>query len=125
MSIIFITQFFCDVKGPGARSKTIPKSVHELRPGDIDVVGAIGDSLTAGNGALAVDVLQVLLEGRGQSWSIGGQGTWKQFLTIPNILKEYNPNLYGYPVNDHGNADQKSSKFNVASAGVLSLNAET
>lgn len=62
------TQFFCDVYGPGARSKVIPKSVHQLRPGDIDVVGAIGDSLTAGNGAFALDVLQVLLEGRGVSW---------------------------------------------------------
>jgi hypothetical protein len=110
--------FFCDVNGPGARSKTVPKSVHELRPGDIDVVGAIGDSLTAGNGAFALDVFQIYLEERGVSWSIGGQGNWKSFLTLPNILKEFNPNLYGFTTNGHGNADQKSSRFNVASAGV-------
>lgn len=26
----------------------------------------------------------------------GGQGTWREYLTLPNILKEYNPNLKGY-----------------------------
>lgn len=110
--------FFCDVKGAGARSKIVPKSVHELRPGDIDIVGAIGDSLTSGNGILAVDTLQLLLEGRGQVWSIGGQNSWRKFLTIPNILKEFNPKLYGYPENNYGNADEKSSRFNVATLGV-------
>lgn len=38
--------FFCDTNGPGARSKTVPKSVHKLTPGDIDIIGAFGDSLT-------------------------------------------------------------------------------
>jgi hypothetical protein len=89
-----------------------------LRPGDIDIVGAIGDSLTAGSGALALDVLQVLLEGRGVSWAIGGQGSWRQFLTIPNILKEFNPNLYGYSIGEQSSSYQKSSRFNVAEPGV-------
>lgn len=26
----------------------------------------------------------------------GGQGTWRQYLTVPNILKEFNRNLTGY-----------------------------
>lgn len=112
------TRFFCDVDGPGARSKYVPKSVHMLRPGDIDVIGAIGDSLTAGNGAFALDVFQVLLEGRGASWSIGGQRSWRNFLTIPNILKEFNPKLYGFSVADQANSYDKSSRFNVAEAGV-------
>lgn len=112
------TKFFCDVNGPGARSKTIPKTVHMLRPGDIDIVGAIGDSLTAGNGAFALNELQVLLEGRGASWAIGGQRTWRNFLTLPNILKEFNPKLYGYSVTDQGNSFQKTSRFNVAEPGV-------
>ncbi len=34
-------KFFCDVNGPGARSKVPPKSVHRLRPGDIDIVAAM------------------------------------------------------------------------------------
>lgn len=33
--------FFCDVQGPGRRSSTPPLSVHMLKPGDIDIVGAI------------------------------------------------------------------------------------
>lgn len=112
------TKFFCDVYGAGARSKTVPKSVHMLRPGDIDVVGAMGDSLTAANGIFALDVLQVGLEGRGASWAIGGQYSWRQFLTIPNILKEFNPKLYGYSAVDHGPSYKKSAKFNVAEPGV-------
>lgn len=82
--------FFCDPNGPGGRSTTVPTSVHRLRPGDIDIVGAIGDSLTAGNGALATSVLQVLIENKGVSWSIGGQGTWHKYLTvINNILTNF------------------------------------
>lgn len=81
------TKFFCDTKnGPGARSATIPETVHRLRPGDIDVVAAIGDSLTAGNGALATSILQVFIENKGVSWSIGGQGNWRKYLTV-NILQ--------------------------------------
>lgn len=91
------------------RSPTVPESVHTLRPGDIDIVGALGDSLTAANGALATQIMEVFIENRGLSWSIGGQGTWKQFLTIPNILKEFNPKLYGYSISD-GLAFQRSSR---------------
>lgn len=79
-------EFFCDTKnGPGARRVTRPESVHHLRPGDIDVVAAIGDSLTAGNGAFATSILHVFIENKGVSWSIGGQGNWRKFLTV-NIL---------------------------------------
>lgn len=113
------TRFFCDANGARGRSKSVPKTVHMLRPGDIDIIGAIGDSLTAGNGAFALDVLQVLLEGRGASWAIGGQQSWRNFLTIPNILKEFNPNLYGYSVTDQGGSYQKASRFNVAEPGVI------
>lgn len=101
-------QFFCDPLGPGGRSSIVPVSVHQLRPGDIDVIGAIGDSLTAGNGALATNVLQVLIENKGVSWSIGGQGTWHRFLTLPNILKVFNPQLYGFSLSDGFSTDKSS-----------------
>lgn len=113
------TAFYCDVNGPGARSKTVPKSVHMLRLGDVDVIGAIGDSLTAGNGIFALNELQVLIEGRGASWSIGGQQTWRQFLTVPNIIKEFNPNLYGFSIADQAASFDKVSRFNVAEVGVI------
>ena len=57
--------FFCDINGPGRRSNQTPTSVHKLRPGDIDIIAAIGDSLTAGNGAKATNALQVTLEYKG------------------------------------------------------------
>uniref|UniRef100_A0A1A9ZU05 Phospholipase B1, membrane-associated n=1 Tax=Glossina pallidipes TaxID=7398 RepID=A0A1A9ZU05_GLOPL len=110
----------CDSKnGPGARSPQVPTSVHRLRPGDIDIVGALGDSLTAGYGIFATNLLQVLIENRGVSWSIGGQGHWQQYLTLPNILKEFNPNLYGYSLNDSLSID-RNSRFNVAEGGAMS-----
>jgi hypothetical protein len=102
------------VNGPGRRSDTVPTSVHRLTPGDIDVIGAIGDSLTAANGAIAINSLQTTLENRGVAWSIGGKGSWRQFITLPNLIKEFNPNLYGYVEAGHSLGYQKESKFNVA-----------
>lgn len=62
------------------RSEKSPKSVHELRPGDIDVVAAIGDSLTAGNGGLTNTVIDSYLnENRGISWSIGKAPAMRNF----------------------------------------------
>ncbi|XP_031640385.1 phospholipase B1, membrane-associated [Contarinia nasturtii] len=111
--------FPCNPNGPGARSNVTPISAHTVRPGDIDIVGAIGDSLTAGNGAFATNILQVFIENKGVSWSIGGQGDWRKFLTLPNILKEFNKNLYGYSTQDGFSID-KSARFNVAEIGAMS-----
>ncbi|KFB43209.1 AGAP006395-PA-like protein [Anopheles sinensis] len=103
----------------GMRSVKPPNSVHNLRPGDIDVIAALGDSLTAGTGVLATEVLELVIENRGLSWSIGGQGTWRQYLTLPNILKEFNPNLNGYVVADSLSI-HKESRFDVAEIGGMS-----
>lgn len=73
--------------------------------------------MTAANGAFAVDSIQTTLEGRGVSWAIGGHGNWRKFLTLPNILKEFNPNLYGYSNAENSLGFQKASKFNVAEPG--------
>lgn len=57
---------------PGiGRSIEKPTSVHRLRPGDIDVIGAMGDSLVAGNGALEEFALGTMIEYRGVSWCAG------------------------------------------------------
>jgi phospholipase B1 len=34
-------------------------------------------------------------EYREVSFSVGGQTTWREVVTLPNILKIFNPNLYG------------------------------
>ncbi|XP_035785382.1 phospholipase B1, membrane-associated-like isoform X2 [Anopheles albimanus] len=110
-------EFPCSTEG--MRSPQVPTSVHELRPGDIDVVAAMGDSQTAGTGAIATEILELAIDNRGLSWSIGGQGTWREYLTIPNILKEFNPKLNGYALAD-SLSNNKSSRFNVAQIGSMS-----
>ncbi|TDG51313.1 hypothetical protein AWZ03_002400 [Drosophila navojoa] len=111
---------FCDTeRGPGRRSAERPTSVHRLRPGDIDIIGGMGDSLTAGNGIFATNLGHVTVENRGVVWSIGGQYNWKKYLTLPNILKEFNPKLYGYSLRD-GLSTDRSSRFNVAELGAMS-----
>lgn len=78
------------------RSYPPPKSVHELRPGDIQVIAGLGDSVSAGTGALSNTVLEVSNEFRGVAFAAGGVGTWRDYLTLPNILKQFNPYLYGF-----------------------------
>ena len=53
--------FICDVSDA---NKT-PTSVHGLRPSDIKVVAALGDSITAAFGARAHTPLGLLIENRG------------------------------------------------------------
>ncbi|XP_058461606.1 phospholipase B1, membrane-associated-like [Malaya genurostris] len=103
--------FPCDTRG--YRSQIVPTSVHKLRPGDIDVISAIGDSLTSATAANSVALWELLIENRGLAWCIGGQGTWRTHLTLPNILKEFNPNLFGYSLFDSYNVHH-SAQFNVA-----------
>lgn len=40
----------------------------------------------AGNGALATNILQVIIENKGVSWSIGGSATWREFLTVFQVF---------------------------------------
>lgn len=49
----------------------------------------------------------------------GGQGTWREFLTLPNIIKEFNPNLVGYSLSD-SLTHQRASQFNPGEAGAMS-----
>lgn len=50
---------------------------------------------------------------------LGGQGSWRQFLTIPNMLKEFNPRLVGYALKD-SLSHHRASQFNVGEAGAMS-----
>uniref|UniRef100_A0A914DAB6 Phospholipase B1, membrane-associated n=1 Tax=Acrobeloides nanus TaxID=290746 RepID=A0A914DAB6_9BILA len=89
-----------------APSKTIPTNVHAVRPADIKLVMALGDSLTAGNGADATEIFQILIQYRGLAFLAGGDKGLDQHITIPSmlyhklynlldILQKYNPNLFG------------------------------
>lgn len=51
------------------------------------MVAGLGDSLVAGSGAMEEYAVGTFIEARGVSWCMGGQGSWRQFFTLPNILK--------------------------------------
>lgn len=101
------------------RSPTKPTSAHKLRPGDIDVIAALGDSLTAANGAKATSVLGLLTEYRGFAWSIGGEVNLNQHTTLANLLKAQNTKLYGYSIGS-GSISSKNAILNVAEPGKVS-----
>ncbi|XP_064403837.1 phospholipase B1, membrane-associated-like [Halichondria panicea] len=102
-------------KLPDHYINTNPTSVHKLTPYNIRVMGAVGDSVTAGFGALATNIFQALTEYRGVSWSIGGDDG---YTTIPNIVKEFNPNVKGFSVGK-GKATSSNAHFNQAVSGAI------
>ncbi|XP_068505439.1 phospholipase B1, membrane-associated-like [Syngnathus scovelli] len=112
------TVMACEDIGP---SVSTPNSVHELRPGDIRVVAAVGDSLTAGNGIASspTNVLDVLTQYRGLSWSVGGDENLTTVTTLPNILKHFNANVTGFSVGQ-GKQSTPQAFLNQAVAGAKS-----
>ncbi|XP_023203116.1 phospholipase B1, membrane-associated-like isoform X1 [Xiphophorus maculatus] len=112
------TELPCEDRSP---SSSIPNSVHELRPADIKVVGAVGDSLTAGNGIASspTNILDVLRQYRGLSWCIGGDENLTTVTTLPNILKHFNHDVKGYSLGV-GNQDNPQAFLNQAVPGAKS-----
>ncbi|XP_030575099.1 phospholipase B1, membrane-associated [Archocentrus centrarchus] len=112
------TEIPCTDRSP---SPTTPTSVHELKPGDIKVVAAVGDSLTAANGvgAKSNNILLLLNEYRGLSWSIGGDENITTVTTLANILREFNPSLTGFSKGISG-ADTPAAFLNQAVPGAKS-----
>jgi len=100
-----------------ARSRTIPTSAHQVRAADIDVVAALGDSLTAANGAGALDPVAILLQYRGLAFQIGGDKGLDEHITIPNILKKFNPHLFGASYGIGATDVWEVSYLNVAQPG--------
>ncbi|XP_023566793.1 phospholipase B1, membrane-associated [Octodon degus] len=109
------TEIRCPDKDP---SDSIPTSVHRLKPADIKVIGAMGDSLTAGNGAGSKPghILDVITQYRGLSWSVGGDHNISSVTTLANILREFNPSLKGFSTGT-GREHSAGAFFNQAVAG--------
>lgn len=109
-------RFECNVE----KSPATPTSVHRLRPSDINIIAAFGDSITAGNGLGADTAPQVILENRGESFSIGGDKTLDHgIVTLTNILRKFNPDILGFS-SCPGNRDNlKRSGLNVAEPGAV------
>ncbi|KAI9279302.1 hypothetical protein BY458DRAFT_431822 [Sporodiniella umbellata] len=123
---------------PALASRAAPTTVHDLRPDDIKVIGALGDSITAGFGILGLNFSQPPLivgfntfnEYRGLSYSIGGD---ENAFTVPNYLKHYQPELKGQASGDHiglfcsvnscpGKYIPEKDQLSAALSGSLSVN---
>lgn len=53
--------------------------------GDIDIVAAVGDSLTSATAANSAALWEVLVENRGLSWCIGGLLKQIEYINLPFI----------------------------------------
>ncbi|XP_004540396.2 phospholipase B1, membrane-associated isoform X1 [Maylandia zebra] len=104
------SDFSCSNTAP---SNSVPTSAHKVRPADIKVVAALGDSLTAAFGAKSQSLVELSTEYRGVSWSIGGDDTLETVTTLPNILKKFNPDVQGMSKG----TGKKEAGFNVAVSG--------
>ena len=94
------------------------QSVNKLKPNDIKIVAALGDSITAALGAKSLTLKDVQIEYRGISWSIGGDEDTDAYATLPNILRKYNRDIYGYSVGYYKPEDTKKGVgLNVAVSG--------
>lgn len=78
------------------------ETIRELHPRDIDLVLALGDSISAGFG-----MDDNLNEHRGVSFSAGGETQYADqdksiVFSLPNLFKIYNPNVEGFSIGTHG-----------------------
>lgn len=101
-----------------------PITVHKLHPGDVQCVGAIGDSLTAALGAAANTPIGLVTENRGASWAVGADESYETRLTLPNVLLNYNPKLRGYSTGNDilffNNQNATRNGLNVARTSAVS-----
>ncbi|MBZ3879106.1 Phospholipase B1, membrane-associated [Sciurus carolinensis] len=78
---------------------------------------------TSGNGAGSKpgDILDVLTQYRGLSWSVGGDENIRTVTTLANILREFNPALQGFSVGT-GKENTPNAFLNQAVAGAEAQN---
>ncbi|CDS07588.1 hypothetical protein LRAMOSA01537 [Lichtheimia ramosa] len=82
-----------------------PSNIRDLRPDDIKVIGALGDSIMAGFALMGIDEdgtgilnISAITEFRGHSWAIGGDNG---AVTMANFVKRYSSSLQGPSVGSH------------------------
>jgi len=89
-------------------------NVGSLHPGNVRIVAAMGDSITAGFGASSKSLLD-LKEFRGLSGSIGGD---EGKMTFPNMLKQFSPKLFGFSTGT-GDRENPTNFLNAAVSGAV------
>ncbi|KAI8969712.1 hypothetical protein BDB01DRAFT_855572 [Pilobolus umbonatus] len=88
---------------PKLTARTAPTKVSDLRPDDIKLTGALGDSIMAGFALEGITHGTIIhptsiYEYRGQSYGGGGDDG---AVTIPNFIKRYNPKVRGAAEGEH------------------------
>lgn len=71
-------------------------ALSDVGPADIDVVAALGDHLVTGTAALANSTSDTFRDFPEVSFAMGGSGNWRTITTLPNLLRQFNPNLIGF-----------------------------
>ncbi|GMR61241.1 hypothetical protein PMAYCL1PPCAC_31436, partial [Pristionchus mayeri] len=106
------------------RSASVPQSVHSLRFADINVIGAIGDSITTGYGAEAeqIDRSALKMEHRGCGRRHGPGTARHEPVPVSDILKKFNPNLFGFSIFAGAAHVWESSQLNAAVPGAEAVN---
>lgn len=77
-------------------SSSAPTSVHRLRPSDIKIIAGIGDSYVTNRGGGGRRPLSMFFDYRGNSFCMGGNKDYDFQTSLPNILREYNDDLFGF-----------------------------
>jgi len=101
---------------PTGRSNPRPTNARQLLPGDVDIVIAVGDSLTAAFGADATNFFNLFTDYRATSFSGGFLRPIEEVSTVPGILKVFNPSVTGYSVAS-GDENSAGANLNVAVSG--------
>lgn len=92
-------------------------SIGDLSPEDIGIIASMGDALATGVGLWP----QTDIEFRGAAFPIGGDATIDGLVTVPNILREFNPSLAGV---SHGMGTREQlpeHQLSVARTGATSV----
>ncbi|KAK6737825.1 hypothetical protein RB195_020123 [Necator americanus] len=97
-----------------------PEDVHHLAPWHFSVIGAIGDSLTAGRAAGAEYFSDLVLDYRGLSFVTGGEKNLTHQASLFNIFSHFSPHLAGKSTGTAQASNISVAGLNLAKAGSLS-----
>ncbi|ELU02977.1 hypothetical protein CAPTEDRAFT_121773, partial [Capitella teleta] len=95
---------------------------HELRPADVKIIAALGDSITAGHGVGAENLIAVVSQNRGEVWSHGGDESLEfPVITLTNVIRKFSPAVRGYSFCGSTTLNVRKSAFNLAEAGARNV----
>ncbi|XP_068728494.1 phospholipase B1, membrane-associated-like [Montipora capricornis] len=99
------------------KSQHAPHSVHQLRPSDIKVIAAMGDTFNLALGARATSLNGFFTDYQDISWSIGGGSYLNYTTTLPNIIAQFNPGIRGASLKNSTRDDLIDPDLNFAFVG--------